>query len=161
MAGELRSSPPRGTRSQFDPERFLNSDNARTLRQRCTMLTLFCEATNRSETPRIITYEDTVHRNVPRIAVAAAIVVVLAVVVFPLVRATGSREGCRGDGRDDPRVLGSVLVVDGGVLGGFPLYEFSGDSPGHFGCRTVKEEGYDLDPDARVTLTCTGPRTTF
>jgi predicted lipoprotein with Yx(FWY)xxD motif len=97
-----------------------------------------------------------VHRNVPRIAVAAAIVVVLAVVVFLSYARPAHAKGVEIT-VETTREYGSVLVVDGGVLGGFPLYEFSGDSPGHFGCRTVKEEGYDLDPDARVTLTCTGP----
>jgi predicted lipoprotein with Yx(FWY)xxD motif len=52
---------------------------------------------------------------------------------------------------------GSVLEVDGGRFSDFPLYEFSGDTKGHLGCATKKVEGYDLDPDGRVPLTCTGP----
>ncbi len=91
-----------------------------------------------------------------RIALAV-LVLVLAVVAYVSYARPSTPKGV------ELRVVttsqyGSVLVVDGGVLGGFPLYEFSGDTPRHFGCGTVKEPGYDLDPDARVTLTCTGPK---
>lgn len=96
------------------------------------------------------------HRNVPRITVTAVCLIVLAViVVFSYPRA--SRAKGVEIRVETSRAYGSVLVVDGGELGGFPLYEFSGDTPDHFACTTVKEVGYDLDPDARVTLTCTGP----
>jgi predicted lipoprotein with Yx(FWY)xxD motif len=55
---------------------------------------------------------------------------------------------------------GKVLVVGGkaGVgLGGFPLYEFSGDVDGHLGCGTTKSKGYDTGASVTVSLTCTGP----
>jgi predicted lipoprotein with Yx(FWY)xxD motif len=52
---------------------------------------------------------------------------------------------------------GSVLVVGSGALAGFPLYEFSGDVNGTFGCGTTFEEGYDFDPDGVVKMSCTGP----
>jgi predicted lipoprotein with Yx(FWY)xxD motif len=52
---------------------------------------------------------------------------------------------------------GSVLVVGKGPLVGFPLYEFSGDIKGRFGCGTKRAAGYDLGPIASVPLTCTGP----
>jgi predicted lipoprotein with Yx(FWY)xxD motif len=55
---------------------------------------------------------------------------------------------------------GNVLVVGGksGVgLGGFPLYEFSGDVHGRLGCGTTKSKGYDTGASVFVTLTCTGP----
>ncbi len=56
---------------------------------------------------------------------------------------------------------GSVLVVGGSATGGlykFPLYEFSGDVGGHFGCGTAKIVGYDLGAKESVPLTCTGPQ---
>jgi predicted lipoprotein with Yx(FWY)xxD motif len=56
---------------------------------------------------------------------------------------------------------GKVLVVGGkaGVgLGGFPLYEFSGDVDGHFGCGTTRAKGYDTGASVIVALTCTGPQ---
>ncbi|MGA7834388.1 MAG: hypothetical protein WCA31_04195 [Acidimicrobiales bacterium] len=52
---------------------------------------------------------------------------------------------------------GSALVVGSGELAGFPLYEFSGDVGGTFGCGTTREKGYDFDPNGEVTMTCTGP----
>jgi predicted lipoprotein with Yx(FWY)xxD motif len=52
---------------------------------------------------------------------------------------------------------GSVLVVGSGPLVGFPLYEFSGDANGTFGCGTTLAKGYDLGPSVSVPLTCTGP----
>jgi hypothetical protein len=55
------------------------------------------------------------------------------------------------------RAYGSVLVVKGGPLAGFPLYEFSGDANGHLGCGRLKARGYDLDPSGALTMTCTGP----
>ena len=55
------------------------------------------------------------------------------------------------------KAYGSVLVVKGGPLAGFPLYEFSGDVRGHLGCRSDKARGYDLDPNGALTMTCTGP----
>jgi predicted lipoprotein with Yx(FWY)xxD motif len=51
----------------------------------------------------------------------------------------------------------SVLVVGSGALKGFPLYEFSGDVNGTFGCRTMLQEGYDFNPDGVVKMSCTGP----
>jgi predicted lipoprotein with Yx(FWY)xxD motif len=53
--------------------------------------------------------------------------------------------------------FGSVLVVGSGALKGFPLYEFSGDTNGTFGCKTTLEKGYDFNPDGVVSMSCTGP----
>jgi predicted lipoprotein with Yx(FWY)xxD motif len=56
---------------------------------------------------------------------------------------------------------GKVLVVGGSATGDlyhFPLYEFSGDVHGHFGCATTKVVAYDLGAKERVPLTCTGPQ---
>jgi predicted lipoprotein with Yx(FWY)xxD motif len=55
------------------------------------------------------------------------------------------------------RAYGSVLVVKGGPLAGFPLYEFSGDTNSDLGCGREKARGYDLNPDGALTMTCTGP----
>lgn len=55
---------------------------------------------------------------------------------------------------------GRVLVVGGnasGPLHDFPLYEFSGDVDGHFGCGTTKTVAFDLGAKESVPLTCTGP----
>jgi predicted lipoprotein with Yx(FWY)xxD motif len=55
---------------------------------------------------------------------------------------------------------GRVLVVGGSATGGlyhFPLYEFSGDVHGRFGCATTKTVAYDLGAKESVPLTCTGP----
>jgi len=57
--------------------------------------------------------------------------------------------------------FGNVLVVGGKVgvgLGGFPLYEFSGDVDGRLGCGTTKSKGYDTGASITVSLTCTGPQ---
>ncbi|HEV7958801.1 MAG TPA: hypothetical protein VGP11_04985, partial [Acidimicrobiales bacterium] len=65
-------------------------------------------------------------RNTPRLALIVAGVVVLAVVVaFSSARTTRAK-GVE-IGVETSREYGSVLVVDGGELDGFPLYEFSGD----------------------------------
>ncbi|MGC2486831.1 MAG: hypothetical protein WA359_11380 [Acidimicrobiales bacterium] len=55
------------------------------------------------------------------------------------------------------RAYGKVLVVKGGPLAGFPLYEFSGDVNGHSTCGTTKARGYDLNPGGSLEMTCTGP----
>jgi predicted lipoprotein with Yx(FWY)xxD motif len=55
------------------------------------------------------------------------------------------------------KAYGSVLVVKGGPLAGFPLYEFSGDVNSHLGCGSTTARGYDLDPDGALKMTCTGP----
>ncbi len=55
------------------------------------------------------------------------------------------------------KTYGAVLVVKGGPLAGFPLYEFSGDVGGRLGCGTSKARGYDLDPNGALEMTCTGP----
>jgi predicted lipoprotein with Yx(FWY)xxD motif len=55
------------------------------------------------------------------------------------------------------KAYGSVLVVKGGPLAGFPLYEFSGDTNSHLGCGRTRARGYDLDPSGALTMTCTGP----
>lgn len=55
---------------------------------------------------------------------------------------------------------GTVLVVGGSATGAlyhFPLYEFSGDVKGDFGCGTTKTVAYDLGAKESVALTCTGP----
>jgi len=55
------------------------------------------------------------------------------------------------------RAYGPVLVVKGGRLAGFPLYQFSGDTAGRLGCGRVRARGYDLVPSGALTMTCTGP----
>jgi predicted lipoprotein with Yx(FWY)xxD motif len=97
-----------------------------------------------------------VDSNLKRSALASLAVVVVALAAYFSYARTGAPKGAELRVATSAR-YGSVLVVDGGVLGGFPLYEFSGDAPGHLGCGTTKEPGYDLDPDARVSLSCTGP----
>lgn len=57
----------------------------------------------------------------------------------------------------DTSRFGSVLVVGSGALKGFPLYEFSGDANGTFGCTTSLKKGYDFNPDGVVSMSCTGP----
>lgn len=52
---------------------------------------------------------------------------------------------------------GSVLVAGTKGLKGFPLYEFSGDADGKIRCGTTYATGYDLGPDSKMPLTCTGP----
>ena len=55
---------------------------------------------------------------------------------------------------------GPVLVVGGGSnsqLAGYPVYEFSGDTAGKFGCGRTEELGFDATSDHDVFLTCTGP----
>ena len=95
-------------------------------------------------------------RTVRRIVIAALCAVVFAVVVFVSYARPTHAQGVELRVETTSK-YGAVLVVDGGELGGFPVYEFSGDARGHFGCTTKRAEGYDLDPDARVKLTCTGP----
>ncbi len=55
------------------------------------------------------------------------------------------------------RAYGSVLVLKGGPLAGFPLYEFSGDLNGQSTCGTTRTRGYDLNPAGAEEMTCTGP----
>jgi predicted lipoprotein with Yx(FWY)xxD motif len=97
-----------------------------------------------------------VNRSNWRVVIAAVCVVALAAVVYVSYHRPSRAKGVEIRVERTSK-YGKVLVVDGGELAGFPLYEFSGDADGHFGCGTVKAEGYDLDPDARVELTCTGP----
>ena len=55
---------------------------------------------------------------------------------------------------------GSVLVVGGRArtgLTGYPIFEFSGDGGGKFGCGTKRAMGLDPDSGSQVPLTCTGP----
>lgn len=52
---------------------------------------------------------------------------------------------------------GTVLIASGAELEGAPIYEFSGDVDGRFGCGTTKALGFDFDSNTDVTLTCTGP----
>lgn len=95
-------------------------------------------------------------RNIKRSVIVVLCVILAAAVVYVSyprpTHAKGVTLGVETSG-----LYGKVLVVDGGALNGFPVYEFSGDVGAQFGCTTEKAEGYDLDPDARVTLTCTGP----
>lgn len=60
---------------------------------------------------------------------------------------------------------GSVLVVGGkigaGPVADAPLYEFSGDTDGRFGCTTKVAEGYDVVEGAPVSMSCTGPQSDF
>jgi len=98
-----------------------------------------------------------VNRNIKRIAIGALCAVVAAVVIYVSYPRSAHVKGVELR-VETTRRYGAVLVVDGGELNGFPLYEFSGDTVEHFGCTTKKAEGYDLDPDARVRLSCTGPQ---
>ncbi|MGH9019561.1 MAG: hypothetical protein ACRDV0_00880 [Acidimicrobiales bacterium] len=54
---------------------------------------------------------------------------------------------------------GTVLVVGGSAtaLKGFPLYEFSADTPHRAGCGTSRAVGFDFGSTTGVPLTCTGP----
>jgi predicted lipoprotein with Yx(FWY)xxD motif len=90
------------------------------------------------------------------IAIVVVVLVAIGAVVTYLSPKTGPPVGAK------VKVLtttsyGSVLVVGSGDLAGFPLYEFSGDVNGTFGCGTTLEKGYDFDPDGVVTMSCTGP----
>lgn len=96
------------------------------------------------------------NRTIKRIVIVALSVIVVAVVIYVSYPRSVHAKGVELR-VETTQKYGTVLVVDGGELSGFPLYEFSGDATGHFGCATEKAEGYDLDPDARVQLTCTGP----
>jgi predicted lipoprotein with Yx(FWY)xxD motif len=99
---------------------------------------------------------DTVDRNFKRIVIAVLCVAVGAVIIYASYPRPARAKGVELRVETTSQ-YGAVLVVDGGELSGFPLYEFSGDASGHFGCTTTKAEGYDLNPDARVRLSCTGP----
>jgi predicted lipoprotein with Yx(FWY)xxD motif len=97
-----------------------------------------------------------VNKDIKRIVIIALSVIIFAGFVYVSYARPARAKGV------ELRVIttkgyGSVLVVDGGRFNDFPLYEFSGDAKGHFGCGTEKVEGYDLEPDGRVPLTCTGP----
>jgi predicted lipoprotein with Yx(FWY)xxD motif len=86
---------------------------------------------------------------------AVALVIVVGVVLLiVLVRPTPARSGVAVL---TTKTYGSVLVVKGGNLAGFPLYEFSGDAGGRVGCGTNKARGYDLNPNGALEMTCTGP----
>jgi predicted lipoprotein with Yx(FWY)xxD motif len=58
--------------------------------------------------------------------------------------------------------FGSVLVWGGSVEGaGSPLYEFSGDANGKFGCTTRNAMGYDAPSGNSSVASCTGPESDF
>jgi predicted lipoprotein with Yx(FWY)xxD motif len=99
---------------------------------------------------------DSVNRHIKRIIIAVLCVAVVAVIIYASYARPTHAKGVELR-VETSQQYGAVLVVDGGELSGFPLYEFSSDAVGHFGCTTKKAEGYDLDPDARVRLSCTGP----
>jgi predicted lipoprotein with Yx(FWY)xxD motif len=80
----------------------------------------------------------------------------VAFIVLPVTVASSSPTGTTISVRSSTD-YGKVLVVGGGPLDDFPIYEFSGDVTGGFGCTTAKSSGYDLGPVASVPLTCTGP----
>jgi predicted lipoprotein with Yx(FWY)xxD motif len=86
------------------------------------------------------------------VAIGVFIILVVLFVVFRPSPTPGS-----GVGVLTTKSYGPVLVVKGGPLAGFPLYEFSGDANGHQGCGISKARGYDLDPSGALTMTCTGP----
>ncbi|MGA2124018.1 MAG: hypothetical protein ABSG58_06290 [Acidimicrobiales bacterium] len=86
------------------------------------------------------------------VAVVAFVALVLVFVVFRPSPTKGSMVGVL-----TTRAYGPVLVVKGGPLAGFPLYEFSGDVRGHSTCGTTRTRGYDLDPAGAQEMTCTGP----
>ncbi len=86
------------------------------------------------------------------LVVVVFIALVVAFLVFRPSPTPGSAVGVLST-----RAYGQVLVVKGGPLAGFPLYEFSGDASSHLGCGREKARGYDLDPNGALTMTCTGP----
>jgi predicted lipoprotein with Yx(FWY)xxD motif len=86
------------------------------------------------------------------IALVAFVVVVVLFIVLRPSPTPGASIGVL-----TTRAYGSVLVVKGGPLAGFPLYEFSGDTRGHLRCGRERARGYDLDPNGALTMTCTGP----
>ena len=88
-------------------------------------------------------------------AIVATLLAVGAVVTF-LSPKSGPPVGAKVSVLDSAR-FGPVLVVGSGVLKGFPLYEFSGDVNGTYGCKTKLAKGYDFNPDGVVTMKCTGP----
>jgi predicted lipoprotein with Yx(FWY)xxD motif len=87
-------------------------------------------------------------------AAAAAVIVVVGVLIV-LIRPTPTAGS--GVGVVSTNAYGAVLVVKGGPLAGFPLYEFSGDVGRRLGCGTVKARGYDLNPNGALEMSCTGP----
>jgi predicted lipoprotein with Yx(FWY)xxD motif len=86
------------------------------------------------------------------IAIVVFVALVLVFVVFRPSPTKGSMVGVLAT-----RTYGSVLVVKGGPLAGFPLYEFSGDIHGQSTCGTTRTRGYDLNPAGAEEMTCTGP----
>ncbi len=87
--------------------------------------------------------------------VVAVVAFAALVVLFIVFRPSPSKGVTIGS--LDSTAYGPVLVVKSGPLAGFPLYEFSGDVAGQFGCGTTKARGYDLDPNGYATMTCSGP----
>jgi predicted lipoprotein with Yx(FWY)xxD motif len=85
----------------------------------------------------------------------AVVIFVSLVIVFVVFRPSPTKGASVG--ALTTRAYGTVLVVKGGPLAGFPLYEFSGDVNGHSTCDTIKARGYDLDPAGALEMTCTGP----
>jgi predicted lipoprotein with Yx(FWY)xxD motif len=91
---------------------------------------------------------------------AAAVVIVVLLATLGVFTAKTTPKGALVSMLSTSK-YGKVLIVGGkaGVgLGGFPLYEFSGDVKGHFGCGTTKSKGYDTGASVIVALTCTGPQ---
>jgi predicted lipoprotein with Yx(FWY)xxD motif len=86
------------------------------------------------------------------VAVAVVLIVGVLIVIHRPTPTTGSAVGVVST-----KAYGAVLVVKGGPLAGFPLYEFSGDVGGRLGCGTEKARGYDLNPNGALEMTCTGP----
>lgn len=90
-----------------------------------------------------------------KLRVALVVLVVVAGVLVLAVRSSPPKGSVVGV--LSTRAYGSVLVVQGGPLAGFPLYEFSGDVGRHLGCGTTTARGYDLAPNGALRMTCTGP----
>ena len=94
--------------------------------------------------------------------VLAQVSLALALAMGGAVTISYTASAAKDSGRAELSMLttaqyGSVLVVGSGRLRGFPLYAFTGDADGTIRCGTTLASGYDLGPDTKMPLTCTGP----
>ncbi len=90
---------------------------------------------------------------------ALGLIGLVVVVVLALLIVVDRPASVQGSGLQvlTTKDYGSVLVVRGGRLADFPLYEFSGDTKDHLGCGRHKARGYDLVPNGALAMRCTGP----
>src|SRR5580704_11098782 len=96
------------------------------------------------------------NRFTARVSHARAVILLLlmATSTLPVAGGVASASGSSGTvvALRSTSAYGSVLVVGKGPLIGFPIYEFSGDANGTFGCGTKLASGYDLGPSVSVPL---------